>query len=413
MRFLHLADVHLDTPFVGRSAALRARLRAASREALANAVDCALSEGVDVVLLAGDLFDGERLSFGTELFLLRQLARLDEARVPVIYVTGNHDPGGGGGRRAVPWPPNVTVVEDARVRRIPVLRGGAPVGFVTAAGHATSRETADLSRSFPRPVGEFPEVALLHTQVGGAGAGEDHEPYAPSELSRLLASGYDYWALGHVHLRQQLSVAPAVHYPGNLQGRTPREIGPKGGLLVDLQAPDTPRVGFRPFAPVRFETLEVRGLEGEATLPGLVARVARAWHDARREEGGSAAEWIVRVVLSGPTPLGRELDDEDERAALATELTDVLQALDVEVRTRGTHAVYQTGDHSARQDVLGQALRLLADVRAGRVEVAGLEAADLVGFGARDDLHGFLRELLEDGVVEDELLVRFLGGDAR
>ena len=83
MRFLHLADVHLDTPFAGRSDGVRRRLQEASREALNRAVSCALAERVHAVLLAGDLFDGERLSFQTERFLLEELARLAEARRPV------------------------------------------------------------------------------------------------------------------------------------------------------------------------------------------------------------------------------------------------------------------------------------------------------------------------------------------
>src|SRR5262245_3261325 len=244
MRFLHLADVHLDTPFAGRSPAVRSRLRVASREALSGAVDCALNEQVDVVLIAGALFDGERLSFDSELYLLDQLRRLEEAGIPVVYASGNHDPGSRGGR-SLSWPENVALVGDARPRRIAILRHGETVGFVTAAGHAGPRETADLSRTFPKPAGELPEVAVLHTQVGGAREGEEHHPYAPSQLTALQSSGFHYWALGHIHLRQCLSDVPAVHYPGNLQGRTARERGPKGGLLVDLSAPDAPKVDFR------------------------------------------------------------------------------------------------------------------------------------------------------------------------
>jgi hypothetical protein len=408
MRFLHLADVHLDTPFAGRSPALRDRLRSASREALRAAVGCALAERVDLVVIAGDLFDSERLSFGSELYLLEQLSRLRDANVPVVYATGNHDPGSRG-RRALAWPENVAMIDDPRPRRIPV-RGphGETVGFVTAAGHASAREMADLSRSFPAPIRELPEVAVLHTQVGGARTGEEHHPYAPSQLGTLVESGYHYWALGHIHLRQCLADAPGVHYPGNLQGRTARERGPKGGLLVDLGRPDVPRVDFRPFAPVRFETLEVRGLEAESTAAGLVFRVARAWQEVRRAEGESttSGEWIVRVLLAGPTPLARTLEDPEERAALARELEVALGALDVDVWTRGTHTPPLVGDHRGRQDVLGEALRLLEDVGAGRVELSGVGAEDLAGPEAREDLAAYVRSLLAGN--EGELLSRLL-----
>lgn len=406
MRFLHLADVHLDTPFAGRSPSLRRRLRQASREALAAAVDSALRERVDAVLIAGDLFDGERLSFGTELFLMEQLGRLGEAGISVVYACGNHDPGREGGRRSLKWPANVTVVEDGHPRRVTISRAGSPVGFVTAAGHASARETGDLASAFPAPPAELPEVALLHTQVHEARASEVHHPYAPSHLPELRESGYHYWALGHVHVRQCLADLPAVHYPGNLQGRTPRERGAKGGLLVDLSKQGA-RVEFRSFAPVRFEILDVKSLEGEATLSALIARVVRAWQDARSAEGSSKeAEWIVRVVLSGPTPLARELDEEDERRALGDELAEALGALDVDVWTHGTRSLPKAGDHRERQDVLGEALRLLEEVRSGRAVLPGVDPEQLAGPEAKDGLTEYVAELLAG--AEGELLDRLL-----
>ncbi len=93
MRFIHAADLHLDTAFVARSEEVRTRLRQASRDALRRLVDLALSEEVDAVLLAGDLFDGDRISFQTERLLAAEVSRLAEASIPVVYATGNHDPG--------------------------------------------------------------------------------------------------------------------------------------------------------------------------------------------------------------------------------------------------------------------------------------------------------------------------------
>lgn len=410
MRFLHLADVHLDTAFAGRTPSLRARLRQASRDALGRAVDCALAEKVHAVLIAGDLFDGDRLSFGTELFLLEQLRRLEEAGTTVVYACGNHDPGRTGVRRTVPWPANVVVAADAGpVRTVVRDRDGEPVGSVTAAGHATARETADLSRAFPRPDPDdpLPRVALLHTQVVTARGAEEHDPYAPSELGRLLESGYHYWALGHVHVRQCLSPQPAVHYPGNLQGRTGREVGAKGGLLVDVAPGGEVTVAFRPFAPLRFETLEVGALQEEETLAAVVARVAREWDAARRADPGSpGGEWMVRVVLSGPTPLWRELQDEEDAKVLGRELAEVLGALDVDVWAQRTHPVLSPSDHRGRQDVLGETLRLLEDVRSGQASLPEPAPGELAGLRPGQDPGSYVRELLQDG--EGELLARLL-----
>jgi len=408
MRFLHLADVHLDTPFAGRSEALRNRLRTASRQALGRAVDEALTMKVDAVLIAGDLFDGSRLSFATERFLLEELDRLGGAGIQVVYATGNHDPGRAApGGRGPTWPDHVTVVGRREPRRVAVRRDGAIVGFVTAAGHESHRETLDLSKRFPRPPGELPEVGLLHTQVHMARSADDHHAYAPSDLETLRKSGFDYWALGHVHTRQSLSTAPPIHYPGNVQGRTPRERGPRGGLFVDLSDREDPRIEFRAFAPVRWETIEVDQLDGARTLDGLVRRVWQAWENARSDDPAAAADWIVRVMLRGPSPLWRELGDEDERRIVADELAGALGALDVTVEVAGLHPPVSIEEHRNREDVLGEALRLVAAVRANGGALP-LGPDDLAGFesGRSDDLDAYVRSLLRG--AEGEIVSRLL-----
>src|SRR5665811_289325 len=94
----------------------------------------------------------------------------------------------------------------------------------------------------------------LHTQVRATQGAEAHHIYAPSEITFLTRSGYDYWALGHVHIRQLVCEDPPVVYPGNLQGRTHTDTGPRGVYLVDLTDRETPALAFRALAPVRWET---------------------------------------------------------------------------------------------------------------------------------------------------------------
>ena len=412
MRFLHLADVHLDTPFAGRSDGVRRRLQEASREALNRAVSCALAERVHAVLLAGDLFDGERLSFQTERFLLEELARLAEADVPFVYATGNHDPGQDAHRtRPLAWPSNVELIGGATPRNVRIHDpDGKEVGVVTAAGHASRRETGDLAATF-RPATEngLPQVALLHTQVRDSRGAEEHEPYAPSDLRHLLSSGHDYWALGHVHLRQCLSEAPGVHYPGNLQGRTHRESGPKGGLLVEL-APDVPStVEFRSFAPVRFETVTVEGLEEADTVDKLLARLQAAWEAARRDDPGEeGTEWVVRFRVAGGSPSWKRLREEEERITLAREAAKEFGLLDAEVQAGPLHPVVHVEEHLGRLDVLGTALRLLDDVRLGRTTVLGLQVEELAGLDHPDamDAVAYVESLL-DG-ADGEIIARML-----
>lgn len=413
MRFLHVADVHLDTSFSGRSESVRRRLRDASREAFRRAVETAIREDVHAFLVAGDLFDGERLSFQTERFLLEEVRRLAQHGVTVVYATGNHDPGAlDAGPRPLAWPDGVHVVDDRVPQRIRIDdRDGRPVGWVTAVGHRTARERTDLSRLLPRPRGELAEVALLHTQVHASRGAEAHHAYAPSELSFLTRAGFDYWALGHVHVRQVLSPDPPVVYAGSLQGKSWADAGPRGATLVDLSDRDAPSLAFRPVASVRWETIRVTGLEDAASLDALVGRIERSWRSAREEEGEAQArvEWMIRVVLDGPTPLWRELRRREDRALLAREVAGALDALDVAVVADRVHPVVPLEEHRRRVDALGASLRLLERVRRGEAELDTLDPEDLAGVDGDDPeaVARWVRHLLEG--ADGELAARFLG----
>lgn len=411
MRFLHLADVHLDTPFAGRSAELRERLRAASREAFRRAVDLALDQDVDAVLLAGDLFDGERLSFATERFLLEQLARLTGARVRVIYATGNHDPGRLAGRaHTLQWPEGMTVVKGPEPVGIDIHdRDGRRVGRVTAAGHATTHETRDLAADFPPPEASVPEIGLLHAQVVGARAAGAHDPYAPTELRTLLGSGYGYWALGHVHLRQRLAADPPIWYSGNLQGRNPRESGAKGALVVEMTGAGAPEVEFHPLAPVRWERLAVAGLSDARTLDALARAVEGRWREERRGDPGlPGTEWMLRIELSGPSPLHGELGRREDRRTLEDELATRLGVLEAEVRAEGVHPPVDPDAHLERQDVLGETLRMLREARASGEVLDDVRPEELAGPDPDDDEEAYLRSLLEglDGELASRMLDR-------
>jgi DNA repair exonuclease SbcCD nuclease subunit len=416
MRFVHLADVHLDTSFAGRSESVRRRLRAASREAFRGAVDLAIREDVHAVLVAGDLFDSERLSFSTERFLLEQAHRLGDHGVTMVYATGNHDPGAPEvGPRPLPWPSNVRVAADRTPQRIAIHdRDGRTVGFVTAVGHASPREKEDLSRAFPRPRGELPEVALLHTQVHTSLGAEAHHVYAPSELAFLTRAGYDYWALGHVHVRQVLSDDPPVVYPGSLQGRTHADTGARGAYLVDLADRAAPAVSFRALAPVRWETLRVDGLQDADSLDRLERRVVAARRAAGEgQPAPPGTEWMVRVFLLGPSPLWLEVRQDDSRELLARELRELIGALEVTVWADGVFPPVPVEEHRRRADVLGEALRLLDAVRCGDERIDDLDPGELAGLTSEDAraMERYVRHLL-DG-VDGELAARLLGMEGK
>ena len=117
--------------------------------------------------------------------------------------------------------------------------------------------------------------------------------HAPSSVDNLRSAGFHYWALGHVHTRQQLSERPSVHYCGNLQGRNPRETGARGGLLVDLGDPVWPEVEFKEFSRVRWEKVD-RGDPGQRAD----VRAAR----------GRGSQCMGHSTISRPGPRGHGVD---------------------------------------------------------------------------------------------------------
>ena len=365
VRIVHAADIHLDTPFRRHDADLRQKLQQAGRAAFAAMVDLTLEERADALLIAGDLFDNEWLTIATERVLTRELARLTDAGVTVVYATGNHDPGRTNYRAAhIDWPSTNFHLQSSRSpRRIPIGGDGDRVGWVVAAGHQTTHESINLAGTFPPAPGPQPAVALLHADVGGAQGAADDEAgnvYAPAALSDLDPS-YAYWALGHIHKRQRLREDSPAWYPGNLEGRDFGESGAKGALVVDLNPPEPPQVRFHPLAPVRWERLTVPVLSDANSIVD-VQNAVRVEFDRQQEADGNVLpgqEWVLRVELAGPCPLATVLRREDERAGLAEYLSESLGALDVEVRDVGLYPPIDLSRHVGQRHVLGEALELI------------------------------------------------------
>jgi DNA repair exonuclease SbcCD nuclease subunit len=416
-RFLHLADLHLETRFGGRHAA-KERLREATLEALDRAVEYALRKELHAVLVAGDLFDDPLLSLRTELEFLRQVRRLSEAGIWFLSVCGNHDPGGAGKRSAglglhepiggEPWLARVHMFRHAKPETVVITdKDGNDVGIVVGAGHVGDREDKNLTSDFTKLDTELPVVGLLHTQVESARAAEAHERYAPSTPADYERLGYAYWALGHVHLRQQAAAGQPVWYSGNLQGRNPRETGPKGGLVVEAQAGVDASPCFVPFAPVVWERLENADLAEHATRDALARAFAAQIHAAQQ---AANAEIAVRIDLRGESPLSRVLKDSEECAQLEEELIERTGAVEVQLRDRGVFAPRDIAALRESPSVLGKALELVEAARAGAAGLESIAPHKLAGLEDEGtDRAAYLARLLEG--IEDDLFNRCLSED--
>ena len=230
MKFLHAADIHLDSALHGLEryeGAPVEEIRSATRRAFDNLIELAIDEEVAFVLLAGDLYDGDWKDYNTGLYFVERMRRLHDAGIRVFIVAGNHD-AASQITKHLRLPDNVTLFSTRQPER--VVLEDLDVA-IHGQGFATRAVTDDLSQAYPQGDPQRFNIGLLHTCLDGK---PGHEPYAPCSIAGLRSKGYQYWALGHVHKREEVSQDPWIVFPGNIQGRHIRESGPKGCTLVTV-----------------------------------------------------------------------------------------------------------------------------------------------------------------------------------
>ena len=332
LRFVHAADLHLDSPFrgIGSEAPeyVGETLRRATFDAYENIIELCVRERVDALLVAGDIYDGADRSLRAQLKFVDGLNRLDAAGIRSFVCHGNHDPlDGWEARLALPpgcvrfgaevsgepvFPdeperaavygisyPRRVVEENLslRFREIPAFAGMTGASGMTAAGAGMTGAVGS---------GAGCNIGLLHANVGG---NTGHDNYSPCTVTDLAETGLDYWALGHVHTRQVLrQERPTVVYPGNPQGRHPLETGERGVYLVEVDDYGAVSLDFRPVDVVRWETLEV-GIGGLETEQELLDAVDCAC--ASRAESAAGRPVVCRLTLNGRGPLHRWLRNAD------------------------------------------------------------------------------------------------------
>ncbi|MFZ5468313.1 MAG: metallophosphoesterase family protein [Myxococcota bacterium] len=329
-KFLHAADLHLDSPL--RLPGAPSTLASATLKAFERVVSLALREKVDFLLLAGDLFEVKDRSVRARLWLHQELSRLHQAGIATFIVHGNHDPlsADPGGLSL----PSSVKVFGAAWEESEVRRGKTLLCRVQGISYEKERVTENLAARFHRVGDEF-TVGLLHANVGGVGA---HANYAPCALADLAESGLDYWALGHVHTRavHELGGGRLAVYPGNPQGRHVVETGPRGCMLVEVEGRKT-HARFVPLDVVRWHqvALELSALD---TLDGLLSAVEGAIADVCVPEDGCEAH-AVRLTLTGRGPLHAQLAKSGALAGLEETLREVLSRREVPVLLEGVRDI--------------------------------------------------------------------------
>lgn len=367
VKFVHAADLHIDSPLKGLDAyagAPAARMRAATRGALENLVALCIEEQAAFLLLAGDIFDGSWKDFSTGLFFHAQMSRLKAANIPVVIVRGNHD-AASAITKSLRLPDNVHELSSKKPETLELRDAGACIHGQSFAHRVT---TDDLAARYPDAVAGAFNIGLLHTCVEGR---EGHEPYAPTSLATMRSKGYAYWALGHVHAREVLSTEPYIVFPGNLQGRHAKEVGPKGASLVTVEDGVVKSAEHRALDVVRWDSVIV-----DVTEAGDAIEVVDRVRDALRERAGAADDRFLaaRVTITGTTRAnGAIRNDVDklvaEARAAANELGDIVWLEKVKIETR-THV--DLSRVREEPGAVGHLARRIAAIRADANELGEL-----------------------------------------
>ncbi|WP_295585508.1 DNA repair exonuclease [uncultured Lamprocystis sp.] len=402
-RFIHAADLHLDSPLQGLQAHDGAPLdvlRGATRRAFENLVQLAIDERVDFVVIAGDLYDGDWKDYSTGLFFRSQMARLNASGIPVYLIAGNHDAASVITKK-LGLPDNVRVFSTRTTESFEVT--GLPV-IIHGRGFPNRAVPENLALDYPSAMpGKF-NLGLLHTSLTGR---PGHATYAPCSEQDLRSKGYGYWALGHVHQPEVIGKDPWIVFAGNCQGRDARETGPRGCCLVSVnEVLEVERMERRTLDVVRWQnvlvvldqvdketeaTQRIRAalavavkmaedrllaaritLTGASTLHGSLHREAQRWRAeilGIAQDFGEAAVWIEQIkVATSPVYDLSQLAERDgltkivletlEQAThdlddLPDDIVEMLNVLPLEVRAE-VEGEWKTDQRSA----------LMADVRA-------------------------------------------------
>lgn len=253
MKFIHAGDLHLGNAFLDLPQLpewVLENVQSATMRALENLIDTAIHAQVDMILFPGDIYDTHVLNPHIQWLFQHQMERLLAAHIPVVLGFGNHDYTDTVNEQ-LHLPKNVTVLANQVQTVRLVTQNGENVaisGFSYPQRHLQTSLVADFPE---RQAGEDFHIGMYH----GA---QDHGDYAQFTLSDLNHKHYQYWALGHIHVRQTLQAEPFIGYSGNLQGLNRTEIGPKGFYLVQSNQQGQLIPEFQACAPVIWTQVHVQ-----------------------------------------------------------------------------------------------------------------------------------------------------------
>lgn len=373
--FIHAADLHIDSPLAAlgkRNADAAGRFAAAGRKAVVALVDETIASKAVFLIIAGDIFDGDWADYTTGLFFSGEMARLDRAGITVFVVRGNHD-AESKMSKSLSLPPNVVQFSARKAESFDL----ADHGIVLHGKSFPERNVPDdFVASYPARQDGLLNIGVLHTALDGV---RGHKSYAPCTVDDLRRFGYDYWALGHIHKPDIVSDDPWIVFPGNIQGRSARETGPRGAMRVTVEDGRITSVEQIVLDAARWahETVDISSCGEESDV---LSAVGDAMTNASNAADGRAL--AVRLTLAGESHLHAGFTAQFDRllAECQNQALRISDHIWVERLRLATHAPQQNGVAEAGEDGLdvSNLLQAAADDPAFADALSGL-AGDIRG----------------------------------
>jgi DNA repair exonuclease SbcCD nuclease subunit len=338
MKLLHVSDVHLGKAFQMLGAQGAAQ-RKALEDVLTRTIDLAIAQQVQVVLIAGDLFDSPRPSPALLDLATRELRRLDDRGIWVALVAGNHDVAGDGfvgGSDTLREAGSRVLLFNRAVQSRPI-----PELDLTITGRSPEPGTpVSPLEGWPKRRATRFAVGVTHGSVYRAGQVEETGTIHPQEIRDV---GLDYLALGDWHSASEVVAAPtAAWYAGSPELLAYDQPGAGAVLLIELPAP-----GRAAITPTRVGRRQYR----------RVAIDVGAVHDAglrKAIEDAADPEAVCDVVLTGVVPVDQVVDAQ----SLEREFADRFFRL----RVQSSAHLWLDDDHLSQlpdDTVLGRFVRLM------------------------------------------------------
>lgn len=299
IRFFHMADLHLDSPFKGLFGLPEQNLkkmRESTFEAFDKMINKAVEEKPDFLLIVGDIYDGENRSLQAQRRFQSAMETLFQHHIPVILSYGNHDHLSGSWTR-FQLPSNVYELP-AETSVVQLIIRGQKVN-VYGFSYSERHVTASMTDTFP--IAQDPHTFHIGMLHGSEFSDTTHDVYAPFKKEQLLEKNYHYWALGHIHKRQLIHQDPPIVYPGNIQSRHRKEQGVKGFYDVTLSQTNV-ALTFVPTSAVVYNTIEV-DCSQVLHANELLTRCEEALAINRKEYGASVVELHLKNIDEQAEPL--------------------------------------------------------------------------------------------------------------